>query len=61
MKINRQQIVNAVIGGFFGFVGVEVFRAGNPVLGVFVFVAWFVGMTNSLIPSGQKKETPDED
>lgn len=48
--MNRQMIINAAVGGFFGFIASTLIILERPWLGIAVVAMWLVGMINSLIP-----------
>lgn len=49
--MDRQALVNAAVGGFFGLAAASCVQSGMVFLGICVFVMWIVGMVNLLMPS----------
>jgi hypothetical protein len=48
--MDRQNVINSICGGVIGYSSFEIMAAGNPILGVMLFIAWVVALANSLIP-----------
>jgi hypothetical protein len=51
--MNRQSIINGIVGGIMGLAAYQLWKAGHNGLGVALYSAWVVGLVNSMIPSGR--------
>ncbi len=51
--MNRQILINYIVCGVMGNAAYVVWLSGHPVCAVLIFVAWIVGMINSLYPVRQ--------
>lgn len=50
----RQIFINAVVGGIIGYASGILCETEHPALGAIVFLAWNVGLINSLLPTQEK-------
>ena len=44
----RQAIINGICGGVVGYASSQLIDSGQPILAALLFIAWFIGMMNSL-------------